>query len=59
MDSIKKYSNLEHVENNPRNLSINSDEFSKVNTIVKEIYNCVALKIVDDIGIESLKIVEL
>lgn len=40
MNGIKKYSRLEHIELNPRDIKIDFDEFSKVNILVKEIYNC-------------------
>lgn len=40
MSDIIKYSKLENVENYPRDIKINFNEFSKVNIKVKEIYNC-------------------
>jgi hypothetical protein len=40
MSDIKRYSKLEHIENNPKNLKIDFDEFSQINIKAKEIYNC-------------------
>lgn len=39
MDSIKKFSDLEHIENNPKDVVIDFDKFPKININAKEIYN--------------------
>lgn len=40
MNNIKKYDELENIENNPKNIKINFDKFSKLNIKAWEIFNC-------------------
>jgi len=40
MSNIKKYSPIEHIQNDPRNVEINFDNYSKIDINAKEIYNC-------------------
>jgi uncharacterized protein YjbI with pentapeptide repeats len=40
MNDLKKYSRLENIEINPRNVKIDFDEFPSIKIIGKEIYNC-------------------